>query len=250
MERIIRKPLQSLHDFKTRTSRPPLQPLGASSSAGYNNNQAQQFASGAGALVGHQDADTIKHLASTVGDFNFRSVASCHHIIILYLIFSGRWPGVTCTSWCWIGSRSSAWQSTFTAQTPQSRCREVETQNRYSKKFLPFSFLWLIFYLQTTISKCNLEHFKTLLEQEKAKVSNALSGSVKEGRSGCGNVTGAGDDSSGAGNSALRQMLLDVAREAKEKLNGWLWTFNSCIMFCCMSIIIFTIYDCSEWINC
>ena len=133
MERIIRKPLQSLHDFKTRTSRPPLQPLGASTSAGYNNNQAQQFASGAGALVGHQDADTIKHLASTVGDFNFRSVASCHHIIILYLIFSGRWPGVTCTSWCWIGSRSSAWQSTFTAQTPQSRCREVETQNRYSK---------------------------------------------------------------------------------------------------------------------
>ena len=86
MERIMRRPLQSLHDFKTRTARPPLQPLGASSSAGYNNNQAQQFASGAGALVGHQDADTIKHLASTVGDFNFRSVASCHHIIILYLI--------------------------------------------------------------------------------------------------------------------------------------------------------------------
>ena len=76
MERIIRKPLQSLHDFKTRTSRPPLQPLGASSSTGYNNNQAQQFASGAGALVGHQDADTIKHLASTVGDFKFRSVTS------------------------------------------------------------------------------------------------------------------------------------------------------------------------------
>ena len=72
MEMIVRKPLQSLHDFKTRTSRPPLQPLGASSSAGYNNNQAQ----GTGALVGHQDADTIKHLASTVGDFNFRSVTS------------------------------------------------------------------------------------------------------------------------------------------------------------------------------
>ena len=68
------------------------------------------------------------------------------------------------------------------------------------------------FSLQTTISKCNLEHFKTLLEQEKAKVSNALSSSV--------NDTCAGDDSSGAGNSALRQMLLDVAREAKEKLNG------------------------------
>ena len=86
MEMIVRKPLQSLQDFKTRTSRPPLQPLGASTSAGYNNNQAQQFASGAGALVGHQDADTIKHLASTVGDFIFRSVASCHHIIICIII--------------------------------------------------------------------------------------------------------------------------------------------------------------------